>query len=76
MQSFNEVFAAYQKKHGTKLQVKYMPIQELSANVERNPYDAVSFLHRAWATGKGTVGSALDNDVFPDWKPTPVIEYI
>jgi uncharacterized protein YbjT (DUF2867 family) len=74
--SFNEVFAAYEKKHNTKLQVKYLPIKELTANVDKDPYDVVSLLHRAWATGEGTVGTTVSNDLFPDWNPTPVIEYI
>ncbi|KZV68772.1 NAD-P-binding protein [Peniophora sp. CONT] len=74
--SFNEVFAAYEKKHGTNVQVKYTPIEELQTKVKENPYDVGSILHLAWATGLGVVGSPLDNDAFPEWNPKPVIHYL
>ncbi|KZV70021.1 NAD-P-binding protein [Peniophora sp. CONT] len=74
--SFNEIFAAYEKKHGVKLQVKYTPISELEENLKKNPRDIVSNLHLVGASGKSTVGSPIDNDLFPAWNPKPVIHYL
>lgn len=76
LQSFNEIFAAYEKKHGVKLQVKYTPIEELEEKVKKNPHDIASFLGLMWATGGGAVGSPLDNELFPDWNPKPVLHYL
>ena len=75
-QSLNEIFAAYEKKHGVKLEVKYTPVEELQEKLKKNPKDMVSFLHQVWATGGGAVGSPLDNGLFPDWNPKPVIHYV
>ncbi|KZV67640.1 NAD-P-binding protein [Peniophora sp. CONT] len=74
--SLNDIFAAYEKKHDVKLKVTYISIDELKEKIAKNPHDFVSFLHLAWATGVGTVGSPLDNDVFPDWHPKPVLHYL
>ncbi|KZV68773.1 NAD-P-binding protein [Peniophora sp. CONT] len=74
--SFNEIFTAYEKKHGVKLQVKYSSVEELEEKVRANPHDVASFLHLAWAQGQGSVGSPLDNDAFPGWNPRPVIHYL
>ncbi|KZV60712.1 NAD-P-binding protein [Peniophora sp. CONT] len=74
--SFNDIFAAYEKKHGVKLQVKYTPIEELEDNLRKNPDDVVSICHLGWALGKGTVGVPLDNDVFPGWSPKTVTDFI
>ncbi|KZV68771.1 NAD-P-binding protein [Peniophora sp. CONT] len=74
--SFNEIFAAYEKKHGNKLEVKYIAIEELQAKLKENPRDVESILQLAWAGGQGVVGSPLDNDAFPDWNPKPVIHYL
>ena len=75
-QSLNEIFAAYEKKHGVKLEIKYTPVEELQEKLKKDPKDIVSFLHQVWATGGGAVGSPLDNGLFPDWNPKPVIHYI
>ncbi|VDB83215.1 unnamed protein product [Peniophora sp. CBMAI 1063] len=74
--SFNEVFAGYEKKYGTKVQVKYTPVEELGARLKENPHDVGSALHIAWATGLGVVGSPLDNSVYPDWNPKPAVHYL
>lgn len=78
VQSFNEIFKAYEEKHGTKLEVKYIPLEELGQNLAKNPYDIASLLHVGWASGFGTVGdsSSLDNEKYPGWNPTPVIDYL
>ena len=76
MQSFNEIFAAYEKKHDVKLQVKYTPVEEVEEKLKQNPRDVASVLHLAWALGYGTVGSPLDNGLYPDWNPKPVIHYL
>ncbi|VDC00255.1 unnamed protein product [Peniophora sp. CBMAI 1063] len=76
--SFNEIFEAYEKKHNTKLEVKYTPIEELQANLAKNPRDIVSWFHLNWASGGAVLGdqSSLDNAKFPEWNPTPVIDYL
>ncbi|KZV70022.1 NAD-P-binding protein [Peniophora sp. CONT] len=74
--SLNEVFAAYEKKHGVKLQVKHTPISELEDNLKKNPHDISSFLHIVIATGGSAVGSPVDNDLFPSWNPKPVLYYL
>ncbi|VDC05084.1 unnamed protein product [Peniophora sp. CBMAI 1063] len=75
--SFNEIFAAYERKHGTKLQIKYTSPAELEAKFKENPHENFgSILHAALAAGRGVVGSPLDNDTYPDWNPKPVIHYI
>lgn len=55
-----------------------MTTDELRENIGKNPRDFGSMLHLAWALGAGTVGDAraLDNAKFPDWNPTPVIDYL
>ncbi|KZV65330.1 NAD-P-binding protein [Peniophora sp. CONT] len=76
--SFNEIFEVYEQRTGTKLEIKYIPIDELQENIRKDPRDFGSMLHLAWASGAGTVGdsSALDNAMFPEWNPTPVIDYL
>lgn len=78
MQSFNEIFAAYENKYGTKPEVTYVPIEELRENLAKNAHDVGSLLHLAWASGLGVVGdpTSLDNGKYPDWNPTPVIDYL
>ena len=76
LQSLNEVFSAYEKKHGVKLQVKYTPLEEVEEKLKKNPHDVLGFLSYKWATGKAIVGSPLDNDLYPDWKPNPVAYYV
>ena len=66
---------AYEKKHSVKLQVKYIPIEELQKRWEADPQDVVNYLRLVWATGGGTVGTPT-NGLFPDWNPKPVIHYL
>ena len=35
-QSLNEIFAAYEKKHGVKLEVKYTPVEELQEKLKKD----------------------------------------
>ncbi|VDC03007.1 unnamed protein product [Peniophora sp. CBMAI 1063] len=74
--SLNDVFAQYEKKHGVKLQVRHTPIEELKEKVKKNPQDIASFLHLVWATGGGDVGTPLDNGLFPEWNPKPIVHYL
>ncbi|VDB91368.1 unnamed protein product [Peniophora sp. CBMAI 1063] len=76
--SFNEVFEAYRKKSGAKLEVKYIPIEELQGNLKKNPRDIASYFHLTWASGEAVVGgpSSLDNAKYPGWNPSPVIDYL
>ena len=75
-QSLNKAFAAYEEKYDVKLQVKYTSVDELKENVEKNAHDILSFVHLKMATGDVVVGSPLDNQLFPDWNPKPVSEYV
>jgi len=72
LQSFNEVFKAYEEKTGKKLQVTYIPTSELDARIAANPGDFPAFLHKIFAT----MGPFLrtDNHLYPDWNPSPVID--
>ncbi|VDB88590.1 unnamed protein product [Peniophora sp. CBMAI 1063] len=74
--SFNDIFSAYEKKYSVKLQVSYTPIEELEERLRKDPNDVVSICHLGWATGKGTVGSPLDNESFPNWNPKAVMYYL
>ena len=73
-QPFNEIFRAYEAKTGKKLEVTYVPVSELDARLAANPQDHASFLHKVGAT----VGPFLqtDNHLYPDWKPTSVLDNI
>ena len=73
-QSFNEIFKAYEAKTGKKLEVTYVPVPELDARFAANPQDVAPLLHKVGAT----VGPFLqtDNHLYPDWKPTPVLDNI
>ncbi|KAI0056345.1 NAD-P-binding protein [Artomyces pyxidatus] len=73
--SFNEVFKAYEAKTGKKVDVAYKSIRELQAAVAANPADFVSTLHIGWAS-EGLNGPQLDNELYPDWHPKPVIDYL
>ncbi|VDC07393.1 unnamed protein product [Peniophora sp. CBMAI 1063] len=74
--SYNDIFAAYEKKHGVQVTVQHVPIEDMEATVAKDSHDVVTYLRLAWAKGAGTVGSPLDNGVFPDWNPRPVIHYL
>jgi len=74
--SLNEVFKAYEDKHGQKLEVEYTPVDELRAAIEANPHDIPSILHLAWATGAGQIGETVDNDKFSGWNPKPVFDFV
>lgn len=78
LQSFNEIFDAYEKKNDTKLDKTYIPVEELKGNLEKNPRDIISWFQLNWASGNAVVGdpNALDNAKFPQWNPAPVIEYL
>ena len=75
-QSFNDIVAAYEKKHGVSVKIRSTPVEELKEAVAKNPDDVLRSLRLAWALGVGTVGFPLDNDLFPGWNPKPVIHYI
>jgi hypothetical protein len=74
--SFNEVFEAYEIKHNKKVHVTYIPIDELKKRIAKNPNDISAILHLEMAEGRGFVGEPLDNDKWPEWKPSKVIEYL
>jgi hypothetical protein len=73
-QSFNEVFGAYEKRTGTKLEVTYRTVESLRARVEANARDIDAYLHLIMATD-GRVGEP-DNALYPDWNPTKVIDIL
>jgi hypothetical protein len=74
--SFNEVFKAFETKHNKKIDVTYIPIDELKKRIAENAWDISAVIHLEWAEDKGLVGEPLDNDKWPEWKPSKVIEYL
>ncbi|KAI0034832.1 NAD-P-binding protein [Vararia minispora EC-137] len=74
--SFNEVFNEYEEKSGTKLEVEYVPVEELKVKITENAHDIKSLLHLVWASGMGTVGEPVDNDKWPEWKPSRAVDYL
>jgi hypothetical protein len=74
--SFNEIFKAYENKHNKRVDVTYIPIDELMKRKAENAGDRSAMLHLEWAEGRGIVGEPLDNDKWPEWRPSKVIEYL
>jgi hypothetical protein len=74
LQSFNEVFRAYEQRTGTKLDVTYRTVDSLRAKLAENAYDFDAHLHILWATD-GLVGEP-DNGLYPQWNPTKVIDIL
>ncbi|KAI0258375.1 NAD-binding protein [Gloeopeniophorella convolvens] len=72
--SFNEVFQQYEAKTGKKLDVTYTPVSELDAKIAANPHDFASFLHKVFATAGPF--QAPDNNLYPEWNPSSVIDNI
>ncbi|KAF8485206.1 NAD-binding protein [Russula ochroleuca] len=72
--SFNEIFKAYEEKTGKKLEVTYIPVSELDAKIAANPEDFSIFVKKYWATAGPF--QRTDNHLYPDWNPTPTIDYI
>jgi len=72
--SFNEIFKAYEEKAGKKLQVTYVPVSEYEARVAANPEDFPAVLHKIWANS--VPFQRTDNDLYPDWNPSPVIDHL
>ncbi|KAH9986776.1 NAD-P-binding protein [Russula vinacea] len=72
--SFNEIFKAYEGKTGKKVEVTYIPVSEIDAKVAANPEDLPSVLHKFWATAGPF--QRTDNHLYPDWNPSPVINYV
>jgi len=72
--SFNEIFNAYEERTGKKLQVTYIPVSELDASLAGNPKDFSAYLHKWWATAGPF--QRTENHLYPDWNPSPVIDYV
>ena len=72
LQSFNEVFKAYEEKSGKKLEVTYIPLSELDARIAANPQDFSSLLHKVLATNGPFPRN--DNHLYPDWNPSSVFD--
>jgi uncharacterized protein YbjT (DUF2867 family) len=73
--SFNEIFKEYEAKTGKKVEVTYIPISELDAQLASNPQDIIAYLRKIWATRDGSQRKT-DNHLYPDWNPSPVIDYL
>ena len=73
-QTFNELFAAYEKKTGKKVEVTRTPLEDLPDKAAAGDMYA-AFYHDLDTRG-GTVGEPLDNDLFPDWNPKKVFDAI
>jgi hypothetical protein len=74
--SFNEIFKAFETKRNKKIDVTYIPINELKERIAENGRDISTVIHLEWAEGRGLVGEPLDNDKWLEWKPSKVIEYL
>lgn len=74
-QSFNQIFAAYEKKTGKKIDVTYRSAQELQDTIANNPHDFASRLHLSWSVGQGQVGKPeqVSNGGYPEWNPKNVL---
>jgi hypothetical protein len=55
------------------VEVTYIPISELDAQLASNPYNIVAFLRKFWAT-RDVSQKKTDNYLYPDWNPSPVID--
>lgn len=78
MQSFNQIFAAYEKKTGKKIDITYKSAQELQDVLASNPQDVLSYLQLTWSLGKGQVGKPeqVSNGLYPDWNPKNVLDVL
>ena len=76
LKSLNQVFKEYEARTGKKVSVTYVSIEELEGVVASNPADLQAVLHYHWATGNGLVGDVTDNAKYPNWNPTPVIDFL
>ncbi|KAI0060609.1 NAD-P-binding protein [Artomyces pyxidatus] len=73
--SLNEVVNAYEAKTRKKVEVSYRSIEDLKAAVAANPHDFGAQMHLVFALGEGAVGTP-DNDLYPDWHPAPIIDFL
>lgn len=78
MQSFNQIFAAYEQKTGKKIDVTYKSAQELKDALASNPRDFLSYLQLVWSLGQGQVGTPeqVSNGEYPEWNPKKVLDVI
>lgn len=76
--SYNQIFAAYEKKTGKKIDVTYRSAQELQDAFASNPQDAGSYMQYVWTLGQGQVGKPeqVSNGVYPEWNPKNVLDVI
>jgi hypothetical protein len=49
-------------------------VSELDAKIAANPEDFSIFVKKYWATAGPF--QRTDNHLYPDWNPTPTIDYI
>lgn len=77
-QSFNQIIKTVESETGKTIDITYKPRSALAEAYAKNPNDLLSFLFLQMDTGKGIVGSPdqLDNKMFPEWKPTKVIDLL
>jgi len=54
--------------------VTYVPVSEFEARVAANPEDLPAVLHKIWANS--VPFQRTDNYLYPDWNPSPVIDYL
>jgi hypothetical protein len=47
----------------------------MNARIAANPEDISAVLHKYWATA-GPYYSHTDNDLYPNWNPTPVLDLL
>ncbi|KAI0054400.1 NAD(P)-binding protein [Artomyces pyxidatus] len=71
----NELFSAYETKTGKKLEITYRSIGELETAIAANPSDVGAVVQHIYATGDGVIESP-DNALYPNWNPTPTIDFL
>jgi len=72
--SFNKIVVDYEAKTGKKLEVTRTPREVLAENTRNG--DLIASLFYEWDLRGGTVGTPVTNDLYPDWNPKSVIDYM
>jgi hypothetical protein len=72
--TFNELAALYKAKSAKPIEVVYETPEEALERFKKG--DFIAFLKAEWASGGGIVGEPVRNDVWKDWKPKDVREFV
>ncbi|KAJ9113037.1 hypothetical protein QFC22_006133 [Naganishia vaughanmartiniae] len=72
--TFNELSKLYQAKSAKPIEIVHESPEESLKKFAKG--DFIAFLKAEWATGHGLVGEPLRNDVWKEWKPKDIREFI